>query len=525
MDSRTVRQSATRKRAKRRGWTPFAGPQLAAFLADGKVDEIGFGGAGGGGKTDLELGLALLKHRRTVIYRRTFPQLAGIIERSREVFGAKGRYNESGHFWRVVTRCDVAGRPAPPVKRFVQFRSMPRLEDREKERGTPFDARIWDEAQNFLKEQFLFAKAWTRTSVRGQHTLDLLCFNPPTSPEGLWLIDYFAPWLDNKHAEPAAPGEVRWFVTMPDGKEVEVPGCHDLNSADYCRPADIVTTAENGTVRTLTPRSRTFFPARVTDNPVYMETGYMAVLDALPEPLRSQMRDGDFSAGIEDDAWQVIPTAWVRAAQARWEAMQGVPPPGVPLSGLGVDVARGGKDKTVLQPRYGAFFPRPQVHPGTATPDGKAVGGLVARLLADVNAPQGFAPNVDVIGVGASVYDHLRGQTPAIPARGVNFAAGSHRRDRSGKLTFANLRAEAYWKLREALEPDRGENLCLPSDRELLAELCAVRWSLGASGILMEPKDEVIKRLGRSPDKADALALAHYQPATVGTIHHPFGGG
>jgi hypothetical protein len=42
-------------------------------------------------------------------------------------------------------------------------------------------------------------------------------------------------------------------------------------------------------------------------------------LQSLPEPLRSQMLYGDFRAGVQDDPWQVVPTAWVEAAMARWK--------------------------------------------------------------------------------------------------------------------------------------------------------------------------------------------------------------
>jgi hypothetical protein len=65
--------------------------------------------------------------------------------------------------------------------------------------------------------------------------------------------------------------------------------------------------------------SRTFIPSRVSDNPYLMGTGYMTQLQSLPEPLRSQMLYGDFHAGVQDDPWQVIPTAWVEAAMARWK--------------------------------------------------------------------------------------------------------------------------------------------------------------------------------------------------------------
>lgn len=489
-------------------------------MADGCVDVIGFGGAGGGGKTDLELGLALLKHRRTVIYRRTFPQLAGAIERSREIFSGFGKYNEGAHFWRLTTKTDIAGRRAPKTKRFVQFGSMQRLQDRESWRGNPFDLRVFDEAQNFLKEQVLFTMAWTRTNVPGQHVLDLLCFNPPTDPAGLWLIDYFAPWLDEKHPDPAKPGEVRWFVTMPDGEEKEVPGPRDYKAVDYHhrRPGDFEVTDDKGEKRTVTPRSRTFFKALVKDNPVYMATGYMAVLDALPEPLRSQMRDGDFSAGLEDDAWQVVPTRWVKAAQERSRKGRPVDAKGepVPMSGLGSDIACGGADRTVLAPRYGVYFATLIAVPGRLTPDGESAAALIINTLAGSK----IKPNVDIVGVGQGARTALK--TAGVAINEINFAAAAHGFDKSGALRFANVRAEAYWKFRESLDPESGIGVALPEDRELLQELCAARWILTSAGIQLEPKEEIVKRIGRSPDKADAVVLAWYQAAVASTVQTPW---
>jgi hypothetical protein len=104
-----------------------------------------------------------------------------------------------------------------------------------------------------------------------------------------------------------------------DGPEpfvlVDGEPCYDFDPADY-KPEEIIT-----------PRSRTFIPARVTDNPHLYGTGYMAQLQALPEPLRSQMLNGDFHAGMEDDPWQVIPTAWIERdeplARAQHQARDG----------------------------------------------------------------------------------------------------------------------------------------------------------------------------------------------------------
>src|SRR5262249_20949364 len=141
--------------------------------------------------------------------------------------------------------------------------------------------------------------------------------------------------------------------------------------------------------------------ARVTDNPDLMRTGYAAQLQALPEPLRSQLLEGDFRAGVQDDPWQVMPTAWVEAAMARWRPG---PPAGVRLSAVGVDVARGGKDQTVLVKRYGEWFDL-KAYPGKRTPDGESVALLVQEAIRDNSSA---LVCIDALGVGSSPYDSCR---------------------------------------------------------------------------------------------------------------------
>ena len=51
----------------------------------------------------------------------------------------------------------------------------------------------------------------------------ILTFNPPMRVDGRWVISYFAPWLDRKHPNPALPGELRWFTTIGDNQDYEVP--------------------------------------------------------------------------------------------------------------------------------------------------------------------------------------------------------------------------------------------------------------------------------------------------------------
>ena len=75
----------------------------------------------------------------------------------------------------------------------------------------------------------------------------------------------------------------------------------------------------------------------------------------------------------------------------------------------------------------------------------------------------------------------------------------------SGVLRFRNMRAYMYWRFRESLDPKTGDNLALPPDPQLKADLCAAHWKLTPGGILIEDKDAIKKRIGRSPDDGDAV--------------------
>src|SRR5439155_17623492 len=75
-----------------------------------------------------------------------------------------------------------------------------------------------------------------------------------------------------------------------------------------------------------------------------------------------------------------------------------------------------------------------------------------------------------------------------------------------------NRRAATWWALREALDPETGAGIALPPDPALVADLAMPRWRLanraGAGAIQIEAKDEIRKRLGRSPDRGDAVVMA-----------------
>lgn len=447
-------------------WRPLPGPQTMAY--ESVADVVGFGGAAGGGKTDLAVGKALTQHQRVQMFRRYSTEMLSIIDRFAEVLGHRDGLNQVQGVWRL------------PDTQLIEFGSVPNPDDVVKYQGRAKDLLIIDEASNFLESQVRFLMGWVRTTDPDQRTQTLLTFNPPTTAEGRWVVSFFAPWLDPKHPNPAQPGELRWFAVVA-GKELEV---EDGTPFDH-----------NGEL--ITPQSRTFIPSRISDNPYLSKTGYMATLQALPEPLRSQMLYGDFNAGIEDDAMQVIPTAWVEAAMARWTKKEVKPR----MHAVGADIARAGKDNTVISRRHGAWFDELLAYQGAATPDGPTAAALIIAAMRDRATIY-----IDVIGVGGAPYDFLvEARQPVI---GVNVAEAGNSTDKTGRLRFFNLRSQLWWKFREMLDPNANLGIALPNDKRLLADLCAPRWELRGSKILVESRDEIVKRIGRSPDFASAVLLA-----------------
>ncbi len=423
-----------------------------------------------------------------------FPSLRAIIDRSREIYNPDGAsaagdsYNETLYRWRFKD------------KRLIRFGSIQHENDVTDWQGQPHDLYGFDEITEFTEKQFRFVTGWNRTTLKGQRCRVICTGNPPTSAEGEWVIRFWAPWLDESYPNPANPGELRWFTTE-DGKDEEAPDGRPFVRGSSGERIYDFDPEKYKVTDVLSPRSRTFIPARVADNPYLVASGYVSTLQALPEPLRSQMLYGDFRSGRKDDAFQAIPSEWVRLAQQRWRDR---PAPTTPMNALGVDVARGGKDKTVLSARHGNWFGTQWTYPGTDTPN----GDLVATLALKHRGSNATCINIDVLGVGSSPYDTLHGMK-GVKIVALNSSAGSDAMDRSGQLGFINKRAEWWWKLREALEPGSGQDLALPPDPELLADLCAPKWKTSARGIQIESKDEVKKRIGRSPDKGDSLVYAH----------------
>ncbi len=213
---------------------------------------------------------------------------------------------------------------------------------------------------------------------------------------------------------------------------------------------------------------------------------------------------GEFA---DDSADTVVPLSWVQAANERWLALSRADQAGV-ATDAGIDVARGGTDRSVLVALAGDVAGRPVE---LARGDGPTTA---ASALSHVGmGPAGPLVLVDSEGVGASVYDAFRRGYRDLGRRTHAFRAGTGTTwtDSSGVLHFANLRAGAWWHLRELLDPALGATLALPPDDKLTGDLTTPKWRESRTRerhIVIESKDEIRKRLGRSTDAGDALVMA-----------------
>ena len=361
-------------------------------------------------------------------------------------------------------------------------------------KGGIVNKNCFDEVSDFTESQYVFIGAWNRSANPKQRCRIVAAGNPPTRPEGLWVTKRWGAWIDPKHPNPAAPGELRWYTMGEEGVEVEVDG----------RGPHIIRGEE------VFARSRTFIPSELSDNPDLAATNYSAALASLPEELRLAYRDGDFSVGLRDEPFQAIPSNWLVEAQNRWTRN---PPHGVPMCCMGVDVAQGGSDKTVLAIRHDGWFAPLTVIPGSETKDGPSVAGAVVKHRRDE-----CKVVIDIGGGwGGDAYAHLKSNSVDVSSYMGVKSSTKHTRD--NQLKFFNIRTEAYWRFREALDPSQpqGSTIMLPQDPELISDLCAPRYSVIKGGsssrgvIKLESKEDVCKRLSRSTDRGDAVIMAWWE--------------
>jgi len=173
---------------------------------------------------------------------------------------------------------------------------------------------------------------------------------------------------------------------------------------------------------------------------------------------------------------------------------------------LGVDVGAGG-DFTSIRERHGAKVGRVW---RTHSRRPEEVHDVVLAAIIESGAT---AVKVDAIGIGWMLVGWLnRDRTEGLHGatiHGVNVGEGAYDPTR-----FVNLRDQIWWEIGRELAQDGAVDLADAEDADdLVAQLIAPHYGIGTGGrIKVEKKAETRKRIGRSPDDADAYLLALFTP-------------
>lgn len=264
-------------------WAPQAGPQMAALHCP--VPEICYGGARGGGKTDLAIGMCALRslqygaHHKAVFFRRELPQLEEVIARSHQIFGPlKAEYVESKKTWTF------------PNGATVKFRHLDRDQDAELYQGHQYQFLVFEEAANFPSPGPIMKLKATLRSAHGVPCQMLLTCNP--SGPGMT-------WVKKRYVDPAPLGY------------------------------KILKEMDKRTGRSL---DRVFIPSRLTDNKILMtnDPDYeLRLAQVGSDALVRAWLDGDWNVvdGAFFDNFSIkrhvirgceLPDYWVRIRAGDW---------------------------------------------------------------------------------------------------------------------------------------------------------------------------------------------------------------
>lgn len=177
--------------------------------------------------------------------------------------------------------------------------------------------------------------------------------------------------------------------------------------------------------------------------------------------------------------------------------------PGLELGRYALDVARMGDDKTVIYRNRGGTI---RLVDSWAKKDTMETAGK-AGLILESHPYHRIPMNIDIIGVGAGVFDRLR-------ERRFNVAPYQGSQAATNPAKFKNRRAESWWTFRELMES--GLIDLDPEDDKLAAQLQSVKWGVDSAGrIFIESKEDIKERGLPSPDHADAAVMSTVHAGAV----------
>jgi len=231
-----------------------------------------------------------------------------------------------------------------------------------------------------------------------------------------------------------------------------------------------------------------------------------------PEDLFRKKVLGLFPKVDEDT---LIPRQWLEEAHERWKQAKGREPLRADLNILGVDVAGMGRDATCYVLRRDNWVASFDTHNSGGVADHMKVAG---KIMVARRQNIGLYVSIDTIGEGAGVYSRcveLEDEPHYILSCKYSESAktpnGRELSDITGQNKFFNMRAYLFWAVRDWLNPRNNTGAMLPPDDKFDEEATEIKFSVKSNGKLyIEPKEDIKERLGRSPDKFDALANTFY---------------
>lgn len=211
----------------------------------------------------------------------------------------------------------------------------------------------------------------------------------------------------------------------------------------------------------------------------------------------------------------LIPIHWIDLAVERWYEHN----KNFKLSkykSMGVDVAEFGTDEAVvaLQNSYYVFELKTYQNIGVME------YAKMIMMEAEIFKPN--AINIDTIGIGTGVEGRIR-EDGKWKTNRVNVAESPGGNDAEERDVFLNKRSQLFWYLRELFNPNLSENpypICIPPDDLLISDLSNIKYKINSKAkIQIEAKADFKKRMGRSPDRGDALMLAFAPQAFLDDIN------
>lgn len=232
----------------------------------------------------------------------------------------------------------------------------------------------------------------------------------------------------------------------------------------------------------------------------------------------------------------LVPPEWITEANKRWTyaqtgniiTSQGIS--GTPAKvektikplRLGNDVAGMGRDASCFAFRYDYYVDQIKLIQSAGEANHMQVAGIGYNILKEsYNSTHHIFPQIfiDTIGEGAGVYsrlleladekgnEFLKDRVHSCKFSEASNDGQNDYTDATGVFKFLNMRAYAYWSLRDWLNPDNKIKAMLPPNEKLFKQLTETKWFFRSDGkIQIEAKEDLKARLGYSPDEADALA-------------------